>query len=454
MDSRLTTDELVARTGETADRLLRWRELGLLARDVEGTDWRADDFDRVRLIQYAERRGVVADEIAAARETQGDVLGRYVTMSRGPRTRRITALDSAARRADLDQRVALRVWSAAGRRDEPDLDDDDVATLRNVRSALATGLPEEAVLQLVRVYADALGRVAEAECRLFHYYVHDRLKSEGLAGAELVAATDAAAERLFAMIEPAIVYFHRKAWARALRDDMILHLVDEGGAAPSSAPGEEQISILFVDLAQFTPLTEVMGDATAAEVVDRFSDIVRDAASRHEGRVLKQIGDAFMLVFRDAAEAVACALETDRLAALEHEFPALRFGVHSGRALYREGDYVGASVNVAARVLDAAERHQVLVTAAVRDQASDVSELTFRLLEVRALKGMAEPVELYEVQRSTERPARAVDPVCGMQLDVGRARARLRWHDRELMFCSDNCLRQFVATPERYRIGS
>jgi hypothetical protein len=42
------------------------------------------------------------------------------------------------------------------------------------------------LLQLLRVYADALGRVAEAEVRLVHFYVHDGLKASALAGHDLI----------------------------------------------------------------------------------------------------------------------------------------------------------------------------------------------------------------------------------------------------------------------------
>jgi adenylate cyclase len=72
---------------------------------------------------------------------------------------------------------------------------------------------------------------------------------------------------------------------------------------------------------------------------------------------VKQIGDAFMLVFIDAEEALRCALDIGRRAAKEPHFPACGLGVSCGRAMYREGDYVGTTVNVAARLVAAADRH-------------------------------------------------------------------------------------------------
>src|SRR4029453_4319281 len=96
-----------------------------------------------------------------------------------------------------------------------------------------------------------------------------------------------------------------------------------------------------------------------------------------DGRIVKQIGDSFMGVFPTARPAVACALGIERLgprgtprAAWGGGAPR---GVHYGSGLYREGDYVGTPVNIAARLVAEAERHQVLVTAVVRNEAGSLS---------------------------------------------------------------------------------
>ena len=104
----------------------------------------------------------------------------------------------------------------------------------------------------------------------------------------------------------------------------------------------------------------------AARVVDRFSEIVRRNAATCDGQVIKQIGDEFMLAFPTPAAAVRFGVGMHTSAAAESGFPALRVGAHSGAVLYREGDYVGANVNLAARVTSAAGTGQFVVTPAVR----------------------------------------------------------------------------------------
>src|SRR5204863_7708914 len=116
------------------------------------------------------------------------------------------------------------------------------------------------------------------------------------------------------------------------------------------------------------------------------------------------IGDEFMLIFPDPQRAVSFGVAIRRAAAAEPRFPAVRSGAQSGSILYREGDYVGANVNLAARVTSAAERNQFLVTDAVR-QSVDLPGIEFEGVGSRSLKGVSEPVELYDV-RSGEGRAR------------------------------------------------
>src|SRR5205823_9549982 len=129
----------------------------------------------------------------------------------------------------------------------------DLDMLTGCKVALDAGLPEEALVQLWRVFADALGRVAEAEIRLFHFYVHERLRAAGLSGPKLHQLSNESGERLLALVEPAMLYFHRKGMAQAVLDDVQLHLAPDG---TEEAPGQLAAAVMFVDLSSFTPLTE------------------------------------------------------------------------------------------------------------------------------------------------------------------------------------------------------
>src|SRR5207248_4874447 len=119
------------------------------------------------------------------------------------------------------------------------------------------------------------------------------------------------------------------------------------------------------------------------------------------GRVVKQIGDAYMLIFFEPSAAVACALGIEERATAEPQFPAVRAGANWGPVLYREGDYVGATVNLASRLEAEAGPHQLLVTPELRRAAVRTPDTEFVPVGTRALKGVSEGVELYEARRST-----------------------------------------------------
>jgi class 3 adenylate cyclase len=446
----LTIDGLAELTATPVETLRAWQDLGLLS--SRGAALSPEDVERVRLLQFVERRGVSPEAVAHAMEAQGDLLGDFVdSMLGGRRPGPALPVADAADATGLDPAVLQRLWVAAGLGDQDHADHDDLDAMRWLRTTLEAGLPEDALVQIVRVFADALGRVADAESRLFHHYVHERLRAEGLTGQELTAATRSVSQPLKGLIEPSLLYFHRIAFRRALREDLLVHLA-EGATPPTEVPGEIEATILFVDLSGFTPLTEAMGDAAAARLMERFSNLVRGAALRWHGRVVKQIGDEFMLAFTDPASAVRCGLDIEAASIAEPQFPAVRMGAHAGLVLYREGDYVGATVNTAARVVAEAGRHQFLITTAVRTAVTDIPGVEVVACGTRQLKGLTATPELHDVHHIGPGRARATDPVCLMELDPASAAARLTWRGTYLRFCSDDCLRRFVAAPEHYTL--
>ena len=451
MSAHLSLDDIAEHSGEDPSFVARCQAAGLLESSAEN-GYRLRDAGRVRLVRLLLRRGIDFEAIVRAEDRQG-VLAHFVDDLFPEGSWPSIPLEEAARRVDLDIGIVERMWEAAGFGDAgSSFTEEDLATLQGLALALTSGFPEEALLQMVRVYADALGRVAEAESRLFHFYVHERLRADGLSGRQLMDSTHAVGEELRALMEPAILYFHGKSLAKSLEQDFVLHAAEESGLLPpSDITGRLHAAVVFVDLASFTSLTESMGDLTATEVLSRFSQLVRRAVNHCEGRVVKQIGDAFMLVFDEATSALGGALEIQQRAQDEPQFLGTRLGVHCGPVLYREGDYFGATVNVAARITAEASRNQIVVTDAVRSSCPPPPETEFVSLGTFRLRGLSEAVELFELQ-SGRRPAveRSTDPVCGMQLAPNEVVGRVAVDDGERVFCSLECLGHFSEHPERY----
>ncbi len=443
----LTLAELGALSGEPIEEIRHWAELGLLPGKDGGLP--RSYLHRTRLIRFVADRGITAEELAEISAEQEMLAWFERDLPEIPEGQTYT-FEDLADLIDVSPELVGRIRAAAGLLDRKRADEVDREAIGAVVAALQGGLPEETLLQLIRVYHDSLGRAADATVRLFHLYVHEVFRGAGLKGAALAEASGRVSDRNRHLIDPIVAFFFRNAWRRALDEDFVVH-VREATTPVGSAAGEILTTVVFVDLSSFTPLAEAMGDESAAAVVNRFSEIVRSAAESQRGQVVKQIGDAFMLVFPDARDAVGCAMAIDEAVAAEPAFPAVRSGAHTGAVLYREGDYIGANVNLTARVAAAAHRHQLLITEALREALGDAGGLEIAPIGAHRLKGVAADVNLFEVRLSAGERRKIVDPVCGMELEEAAVLAELTWQRQDFRFCSQTCLQRFAAAPERYQ---
>lgn len=436
-----------AAAGVPKEQLGRYVDDGLLHRRGD-TDFAPDSPQRLRLINFARSRGISDEQLAAATAAQGDVIGQYLDFA--PPAGMTFTVAQAAAEVGLDQETAAELAEALGWADGIAGTAADVEGLRVLANAQQLGMSREALVQITRVFADATDRLADAVLRTFHNYVHEGFRAEGRAGADLQHATRAIGGPARALLEPALLYFHRRAYANANREHMLRHLL-EGAEAPAVGPGAELTTALFVDLASFTTLTATMGDYAAADVVRRFGAAVRSHSGRHGGRILKQIGDAFMLMFDRPRGAVEFGLAMDSFVDTESQFPALHIGAHYGSVLYRDGDYVGTTINLAARAASASSGGQFLITEELHTAVGDFEGADFVATPPRRLKGIADPIRLIEVRcRNPEHANRPSDPVCGVKLHADRVAARTTWQDRPFVFCSAMCHDAFVADPVRF----
>jgi len=449
----LSLEDLASRTAEPANKLEAWRSRGLIGREGEDV-FSLEDIGRVRLIHQLLHYGHSLDDIRDALHNPDSVRQFYLDEMTSHLSAPRFSLAESAELAGLELDQAKTFVEATAVADSGGmLEEDDIGFLRSLKVALDAGYPQEALVQILRVYADLMRRAAEVGHRTSHFYLHHQaVKDAGEAGARL----EQTFSRVEPLVEPALMYFLRKGAIQAAWDDMLMHLEEESGLADQpEIPGQVRQAIMFVDLASFTPLAEAMGDVKAAEIVSRFAEMVRLANLRCHGRVVKQIGDGFMIVFPECYSAVSAALELEQRAVSEPQFPAIRVGLHYGPVLYREGDYIGSNVNIASRLADCAERHQVLVSAEVRDRARELEGVEWTRIGKKRLKGLAAEVELFEPRPATaETIAKVTDPVCGMELGKGEIAAHLTLEGVDHSFCSDACLRQFVRAPEKYTTAS
>lgn len=163
--------------------------------------------------------------------------------------------------------------------------------------------------------------------------------------------------------------------------------------------GNEEVSILFTDLVDFSSWALEAGDGRTVELLRRVAAAVEPCVAANGGTLVKRMGDGHMAAFPDAAGAVAAACgacaAVERIELAGHS-PRLRAGIHAGRPRRLGGDYFGVDVNVAARVGAAAGPGEVLISATVRERL-DGSVATDGRWHLDA-KGTPDDLQVYVVR--------------------------------------------------------
>ena len=111
--------------------------------------------------------------------------------------------------------------------------------------------------------------------------------------------------------------------------------------------------------------------------------------------MVKTIGDEVMIVGQDVQALTDWAVGFQRL---YRERPTPRIGIHYGVVLYRDGDYFGREVNLAARVVARARGGEVIVTDSVMEAIKTSDWLQFENIGEVKLKGFDEPKALCRAQ--------------------------------------------------------
>jgi adenylate cyclase len=392
--NELTLQQVAARAGVTQGTVRRWVKAGLVPQ-FEGV-WTPAAASHVRIVARLRERGHSVQRIREASQS-GKLAFGYIDELLPSSEARYT-LKQAARKLDVEEALIERLVSAMGLNalSAEELTEEDLQVLRYGAEVLAAGLPLPALLQIVRVYGQAMAQVADAEVRLFHLYLHEPLMRDGVPGVEVAQAMEGMTREMLPFAVPFINYLHGRMLGYFVEQDVIGHIESDLDDAETAEEGRMRVAIAFADLAGYTKLTEEQGEAEAVGAVEQFVEMVEQTLPI-DARVIKTLGDEVMIVGADAGALTVWAVAL--AGALPAGSPPPRIGIHSGAALYRDGDYYGREVNRAARVVARASGGEVLVTRPVVDTASRQDGLDFELIGEVVLKGFAEPTELYNASR-------------------------------------------------------
>jgi adenylate cyclase len=394
-DERVTLEEAAARAGVRPATLRRWCREGLIP-PYEGR-WTRAAVGHARMVARLRERGHSLAEIRKAIADGRLAFGFIEELL--PDTEGRHSLRQAVQETGLDAALIERIVAALGWSPvaERRLSEVELGLLRTVAAVLESGFPLVALLQLARVYGQSMAQVADAEVRLFHLYVHEPLMRSGADGVEVAEEVQGMTRELLPLAAPLMERIHEHYLQHFVEQDVVGHMESDLDGRPEEL-GRLRVAIAFADLAGYTRMTEEEGEEQAVDAVERFVESV-ELTLPDDARVIKTIGDAVMVVGTDASALVDWAVAFQ---SRQRERPLPRIGMHAGEALYRDGDYFGRDVNIAARVSARSAGGEVLVTRPVVQAAGP--HLRFERIGEIKLKGFSRPTEIFLARRRGPGP--------------------------------------------------
>jgi adenylate cyclase len=159
---------------------------------------------------------------------------------------------------------------------------------------------------------------------------------------------------------------------------------------------------MFTDIVGYTRMAQAK-ESLALELLDEHRSVVRPLIAAHNGTEVKTIGDAFLIEFKSAVEAVLCAVDiqkkmADRNSRVQAERQVqVRVGVHLGDVVHEGGDIYGDAVNIASRIEPLAKPGDICISQQVYDNIRNKTDLGIERMGEVGLKNVELPVAVYKV---------------------------------------------------------
>ena len=336
----------------------------------------------LELVRYVRSLGATAEDVAAS-SNLGELALDLSLRPRGPLPLREVAVD-----AGLDWPTTVRLMTAVGLPTDPGyhVTADEAAAIRLLAGASNDLLGEEATLQLARVAGSTMARLAETIVGVFRLQVELPRRAGGTAYVDVV--------KEYAEMTQTMLPNFVSTLDAVLRRQIVAVAERMWSTDPERSVVTVQRTVGFVDLVGYTSSTASLSLRGLTDVLVEFDQRTSEIVAAHNGQIVKTIGDEAMFVTEHAAD--ACHIALDLIGASGGTLPAVRVGLATGEMASVFGDLYGPDVNLAARLVRAAEPSTAVVSDGVRLESSG---FRFERLPPLTLKGFAEPTTAYRLER-------------------------------------------------------
>lgn len=161
-------------------------------------------------------------------------------------------------------------------------------------------------------------------------------------------------------------------------------------------------AVMFTDIKGFS-MKMAQNETAAFELLRTHDALMRVIASKYEGKVVKSIGDSFMVDFASAVNAVKAAIDAQkRFWAFnkgrgDFDKIEIRIGIHLGDVMVSDDDMYGDGVNIASRIEAITEPTRICISADIYNQVKKKMDVKVYRMGDMQLKNIPDPVEVFEV---------------------------------------------------------
>ncbi|MBP7263991.1 MAG: hypothetical protein KBB32_07440 [Spirochaetia bacterium] len=181
-------------------------------------------------------------------------------------------------------------------------------------------------------------------------------------------------------------------------------------------------AIMYTDIVGFSRMME-RDEAGTLQLLRYHNKLIEGIAAKRHGTVIKTIGDAFLIDFRNTVEALQCAMEVQAELYKRNSEPGaspllLRIGVHLGDIYFFEDDALGDGINIAARLQTLSRPGCICFSQDVYNQVLNKIDFHAEKLGKVSLKNITKEIHAYEIaspnvqfdpKRNDPRPGFVVD---------------------------------------------
>ncbi len=222
-------------------------------------------------------------------------------------------------------------------------------------------------------------------------------------------------------------------------------------------------AILAADVVGYSRLVRADEEGTLARLKALRDELIDPGIARHDGRIVKTMGDGVLVEFSSVVDAVRSAVEVQQsVAEREANNPedrriVFRVGINLGDVVIDGDDIHGDGVNVAARLEGLAEPGSICVSGAVHDQVRDRIDLAFEDLGEQEVKNIDRPIRVWRWLPDGHVTARdAAPPDKPLPLPDKPSIAVLRFDnmsgDPEQEFFSDGIAEDIITALSRFHL--